>query len=98
MQFNQESIFSQKLIIMKETNIQIWRLLFFYKHKFHIFHVKACVCVFLYFVFLCYFGITVKEIISQTDLYLVSLSSKTQVFEDKLTSLTNYFLLCTFSA
>ena len=26
-----------------------------------------------------------KEIISQTDLYLVSLSSKTYVFEDKLT-------------
>ena len=28
---------------------------------------------------------TLKEITSQTDLYLVSLSSKTNVFEDKMT-------------
>ena len=28
---------------------------------------------------------TVKEIISQTDLYLVSVTSKTYVFEDKMT-------------
>ena len=34
----------------------------------------ACACCF-----------TLKEIISQTDKYLVSLSSKTYVFEDKLT-------------
>ena len=34
-----------------------------------------------------YFGLssTQKEIIGQTDLYLVVLSSKTYVFEDKLT-------------
>ena len=30
-------------------------------------------------------GGSLKEIISQTDLYLVNLSSKTYVFEDKLT-------------
>ena len=28
---------------------------------------------------------TLKELISQTDLYLVSLSSKTYVYEDKMT-------------
>ena len=42
---------------------------------------------------------TLKEITSQTDKYLVSLSSKTYVFEDKMTkyivSLTSYFFLCT---
>ena len=34
---------------------------------------------------------SMKETISQTDLYLVNLSSKTYVFEDKLTT---YFFLC----
>ena len=45
------------------------------------------------------FGLrALKEISSQIDKYLVSLSSKTYVFEDKMTkllvSLTSYFCLC----
>ena len=37
---------------------------------------------YLFFIFLSY---SLKEIISQTDLYLVNLSSKKYVFEDKMT-------------
>ena len=41
--------------------------------------------LFFFFFFFIFTFIFLKEIISQSDLYLVNLSSKTYVFEDKLT-------------
>ena len=50
---------------------------------------KDVICLFYLFIFIACNAFIIrrslKDIISQTDLYLVNLSSKTFVFEDKMT-------------
>ena len=48
-------------------------------------NVSQCLVIFYLFCLKIKNGVSLKEIISRVDKYLVSLSSKTYVFEDKVT-------------